>query len=183
MLLPFTLYLFIPCWLPWIGWGWPRFVSVSFLWRLTTPGCKDSSDGLLDIKQWQPNIWLHKVQMNHEHVDSISFQIHRDFNLWEMDCGLHKLALGLGNWLNPWPGPEFGHVHLLFPSAPLLSILEMTAVSFQGMRKASLSSKKDGRPAYFARGSWSLFLLSPSQRRLNKIQNGSSLPLGFCVGT
>ena len=66
-----------------------------------TSGCKDSSDGVLDIKQRQPNIWLHKVQMNHEHVDYISVQIHRDFNLWEMDCGLHELALGLGNWLKP----------------------------------------------------------------------------------
>ena len=51
------------------------------------------------------------------------------------------------------------------------------------MLKASLFSKKDRRPTWFARGSWSLFLLSQSQQRLNKIQNGPSLPLGFCVGT
>ena len=81
-----------------------------------TSGCKDSSDGVLDIKQRQPNIWLHKVQMNHEHVDYISVQIHRDFNLWEMDCGLHELALGLGNWLKPWPDPQFSYIHLLSPT-------------------------------------------------------------------
>lgn len=127
-------------------WGWPRLVSFSFLWQLMTLGCKDSSDGLLDIKQRQPNIWLHKVQMNHEHVDYISVQIHRDFNLWEIDCGLHRLVLGLGNWSNPWPDPQFGYVHLFPPPTPLLSTLERTAVSFQGMLKASLSSKKDGRP-------------------------------------
>lgn len=82
-----------------------------------TSGCKDFSDGLLDIKQLQANIWLHKVQMNHEHVDYISIQIHRDFKLWEMDTGLYKLALGLGSQWKCWTDSQ------LYPSTLPQNIL------------------------------------------------------------
>lgn len=61
-------------------------------------------------------------------------KLNGDFNLWEMDCGPHKLALGFGKsleWLTrssarscPSAVPP--------PPGPLLSTLEMAAVQLQG---------------------------------------------------
>ena len=63
------------------------------------------------------------------------------------------------------------------PPDRLLSTLEMTAVSFWGLPRKTRSQTR------VPKGSWGLFVLSQSQRRLKKMQNGPSLPLGFCVGT
>lgn len=93
--------------------GWPRSsVSFSFPWQRMTSGCKDSSDGLLDIQQRQPNIWLHKVQMNHEHMGHIFVQMHRNFSLWERGYPGHKCLCGKQTWDRSWAVQHIGYTPL-----------------------------------------------------------------------
>lgn len=94
-------------------WFWMRLAKVSLLLislAVYDSGCKECSDGLLDIKQLEPNIWLHKERMNHEHMDYISVQIHRDCEWWEMDSGLYKLALGWGHGWSHWTDKSIYYV-------------------------------------------------------------------------